>query len=328
MNFAWPWLFALLPLPWILKRLLPAIKQQGSSLRLPFFNRITLLQNNSHPLNVRHIASSLLFAIGWIALVCAIARPQFIGEPIAQQRNARDVMLAVDLSGSMQAQDMELAGRPVDRLQVIKSMMGPFIERRVGDRIGLILFGSQAFLQAPLTQDTRTINQYLQTSQIRLAGPETAIGDAIALSLKTLKDSPAESRVLILLTDGSNTAGEIEPEKILPLAKQNQLKIHTIGIGGEERIIRDFFGSRRQNPAADLDEALLNLIAEQTGGQYFRARNPQELEKIYQLLDQLEPIEADQQWFYPVEALYFWPLSIFLISLFFNLLFERRRQNV
>ena len=198
-----------------------------------------------------------------------------------------------------------------------------FINRRVGDRVGLILFGTQAYLQTPLTFDRKTVQTLLDESAIGLAGDNTAIGDAIGLAVKRLKNQPANSRVLILLTDGANTAGEISPLKAAELAAANQLKIYTIGVGADEMIVRSFFGNRKVNPSRDLDENTLVKVAESTGGRYFRARNADELNNIYMLLDQLEPVEKDKQYFRPRSELYYWPLSLALALVAIDLLVSR-----
>jgi Ca-activated chloride channel family protein len=212
----------------------------------------------------------------------------------------------------MEVQDFILNKRPVDRLTAIKWVASDFINRRVGDRLGLILFGTQAYLQTPLTFDRKTVMTLLDESAIGLAGDNTAIGDAIGLAIKRLKNQPANSRVLILLTDGANTAGEVSPLKAAELAAANHLKIYTIGVGADEMIVRSFFGSRKVNPSADLDENALVKIAESTGGRYFRARNTDELNNIYMLLDQLEPVEKDKQFFRPRTDLFYWPLALAL----------------
>jgi Ca-activated chloride channel family protein len=229
----------------------------------------------------------------------------------------RDLMLAVDLSGSMEEQDFFIQQKPVDRLTATQSVASQFIQRRAGDRIGLILFGSQAYLQTPLTFDRHTVMTLLNEAAIGLAGESTAIGDAIGLAVKRLRSQPSNSRVLILMTDGANTAGVISPLKAADLAADNQLKLYTIGIGADEMIVHSLFGNRRVNPSRDLDEKTLTAIADKTGGQYFRARNSDEFNTIYALLDELEPIEKDKQFFRPKTELYAWPLGL---SLFLMLL--------
>jgi len=218
----------------------------------------------------------------------------------------------VDLSGSMEEQDFVINKRSVDRLTAAKMVAADFINRRVGDRVGLILFGTQAYLQTPLTFDRKTVMTLLNEAVIGLAGDNTAIGDAIGLAVKRLKSEQANSRVLVLMTDGANTAGEVSPLKAAELAAANHLKIYTIGIGADEMIVRSFFGNRKINPSVDLDEKTLIKIAESTGGQYYRARNTDELNNIYMRLDELEPVEKDKQYFRPRSELYYWPLSLAL----------------
>ena len=310
--FAWPWLLTILPLPLLIRYLLPAQNPiEQAALKVPFLadfsvSKTTLsFQTKQWPL--------LLAAIAWLLLVLACTRPQWLGEPIEQAVSGRDLMLAVDLSGSMEEQDFMINNKPVDRLTASKWVAGDFINRRVGDRIGLILFGTQAYLQTPLTFDRKTVLTLLNESVIGLAGENTAIGDAIGLAVKRLKNQAANSRVLILMTDGANTAGEIAPLKAAELAAASHLKIYTIGIGADEMIVRSLFGSRKVNPSRDLDENTLVKIAESTGGRYFRARNADELNNIYMLLDKLEPVEKDKQYFRPRSELYIWPLSLALV---------------
>ena len=310
-HFAWPWLLTALPLPLLIRWLLPAHSaMQQSALKVPFLDDFSVAQTAQ--LTQTRPWPLWLAAAAWLLLLIACARPQWLGEPIEQAISGRDLMLAVDLSGSMEEQDFFINKKPVDRLTASKWVAGDFINRRVGDRIGLILFGTQAYLQTPLTFDRKTVLTLLNESVIGLAGENTAIGDAIGLAVKRLKNQPANNRVLILMTDGANTAGEISPLKAAELAASNHLKIYTIGIGADEMIVRSFFGNRKVNPSRDLDENTLVKIAESTGGRYFRARNADELNNIYLLLDKLEPVEKDKQYFRPRSELYFWPLSLAL----------------
>jgi Ca-activated chloride channel family protein len=230
----------------------------------------------------------------------------------------RDLLLSVDLSGSMEEQDFQLNGQWVDRLTALKSVATGFIERRVGDRVGLILFGREAYLQAPLTFDRETVSTLLDESVIGLAGKETAIGDSIGLAIRTLEDAGVEQgrRVLLLLTDGANTAGAVEPRKAAELAAQRKLVIYTIGIGADSLTVRSLFGLREINPSADLDEETLTAIAQLTGGRYFRARDTAEFEEIYKVLDELEPAESDERGFRPIRELFHWPLGAAVVAAF------------
>jgi Ca-activated chloride channel homolog len=310
-HFAWPWLLAALPLPLLVRGLMPVcIPIENAALKVPFLDDFSI--DDSRASVPSRKWPLFCMAIAWCLLVLASSRPQWLGEPVEQAMSGRDLMLIVDLSPSMEAEDMVLNKAFVDRLSVIKSVAGEFIHRRAGDRLGLILFGSQPYLQTPLTFDRKTVVTLLNEAVIGMAGDKTAIGDAIGLAVKRLKNQPADSRVAILLTDGANTAGEISPLKAAELAAQNKLKLYTIGVGADEMMVRSFFGTRKVNPSADLDEATLVKIAESTGGRYFRARNTDELNNIYMLLDKLEPVEKDKQYFRPRTELYFWPLSIAL----------------
>ncbi len=310
LEFDWPWMFAFTALPWLVRRVMPAVStENGAALKVPFADGLDPLDKNSGNLPIQRWFFWLAVA-AWILLILAGSRPKWVGEPIQQAISGRDLLMAVDLSGSMQAEDFVIEQRQVDRLSATKKVASQFIRRRVGDRIGLILFGDQAYLQTPLTFDRETVNTLLNEAVIGLAGEKTAIGDAIGLAVKRLRKNEANQRVLILLTDGANTAGSVPPLKAAELAANEGLKIYTIGIGADEMIVRSFFGTQRVNPSLDLDEKTLTSIAEMTGGRYFRARDTRALATIYDLLDTLEPVEKDKQYFRPQKELYPWPLAI------------------
>ena len=319
LEWRWPELLLLLPLPWLVYRWWSAARFQQAALRAPFFEQWQALRGE--PATGRggiHWPRMLTMLLIWCCLLLAAARPVFQGEPINLPSSGRDLLLAVDISGSMRTEDMRLGGDQVTRLSAVKQVVGEFTLRRRGDRLGLILFGSQAYLQAPLTFDLPTIRRFLQEAQIGFAGNDTAIGDAIGLSIKRLRERPGSSRVLVLLTDGANTAGEVSPREAAELAAENRIRIHTIGVGAEEMVVPGIFGSsfgsRRTNPSRDLDETTLQYLAEVTGGRYFRARNPDELEQVYGLLDQVEPIDQDLETFRPQNSLFHWPLSVAFVS--------------
>lgn len=326
-QFIWPWLLVLLPLPILVHYLLPVKNTSNdAALRIPFMDDFNASATNDFSAKSNKVLL-LLAAIAWCMLIIAATRPQWLGEPVELPISGRDLMLAVDLSGSMQVEDFKVNRQTVNRLQATKHVASKFIQSRQGDRVGLILFGKQAYLQTPLTFDRKTVDILLQESAIGLAGKETAIGDAIGLAIKRLanldneKEITDQARVLILLTDGANTAGDITPIKAAELAANNGLKIYTIGIGADEMIRHTFFGAQRINPSADLDEKTLTQIAKITGGRYFRARDTKELQGIYQLLNKLEPTEKETQQFRPIAALYYWPLGLaFLIASIISLL--------
>ncbi len=319
-QFSWPWVLLLLPVPLVIFKYWPGRRREPDTamLQVPFLADFEQahMQSSGHPWT-----TVFLLAACWICLVAAAAGPIRQGEPVALQLSGRDLFLAIDLSGSMEVEDFTLGSSRVNRLQATKAIAGNFIERRKGDRIGLILFGSQPYVQAPLTFDRTTIQTFLDEAAIGLAGKETAIGDAIGLAVKQLKDKPAENRVLILLTDGANTAGAVDPIEAAGFAAKEHITIYTIGVGSEEMIVSSLFGRRRVNPSEDLDEASLREIADITQGKYFRAKNTKELEEVYHLIDAVEPIAADEQWYRPERSLYHFPLSlavVFAVLLFFR----------
>ena len=329
-DFAWPWLFILLPLPWLIAKVLPPLQQsRDAAILAPSLRDFEALKSSA-TLSTPKL-KTLLAILMWGALLTAAARPQWVGEWVEIPQTGRDLMLAVDLSQSMQLQDFEVKGQSVDRLTALKLVAGDFIERRKGDRIGLILFGSKAYLQAPLTFDTATVKQLLMESSVGLAGGETALGDAIALAVKQVRSSKKKSsakteggqQVLILLTDGVNNTGEFTPDKAAELAEHAKLKIHTIAIGSKELVIQTPFGPRRVDPSKSLDEKGLQAIAAKTGGKYFRAYDAKELAQIYQEIDQLEAMEHTDQHYRPIIEVYYWPL-LFAIICFGTLLYYRR----
>jgi len=309
LTFIWPLAALALPLPWLIRRLLPAARgNQLRALRVPFAAAM-VNENDGAPRTGTGHWPVWIAALAWLLLVAATCRPEWLGEPVEIPISGRDMLLAVDLSGSMEVEDFRLNGQAADRLEATKAVASEFIKRRQGDRLGLILFGEQAYLQVPLTFDRTTVNTLLDEAVIGLAGKATAIGDAIGLAVKRLRQQPDADKVLILLTDGANTAGVVDPLQAAQLAAQEGLKIYTVGIGADEMLVNSFFGSRRINPSAELDEKTLTAIAEQTGGQYFRARDTEQMATIYSLLDELEPTVKELQLFRPKTALYYWPLG-------------------
>lgn len=320
-EIAWPWVFLLLPLPWLVRRLwAPAEVAASPALRVPFFQQLRELQRG----RARRSPWPLWIAgLAWLCLLAAAARPQILGEPVSLPVSGRDLMLAVDLSASMERPDFDLAGRPTNRLEVVKAVAAPFIERRVGDRIGLILFGKRAYVQTPLTFDRQTVQTMLREAAIGLAGKETAIGDAIGLAVKRLRQRPADSQVLVLLTDGANTAGEIDPLQAARLAATEGLRIYTVGVGADRMTVNTFLGQRVVDPSSELDEKTLTAIAEMTGGAYFRAKDVDGFARIYRTIDELEPVVADQRTFRPVTPLFHWPLGTALALAVLALLLAR-----
>lgn len=315
-DWHWPWAFYLLPLPLVIFWLLPKVKQQEAALKVP---DLALWKTSSATSNIQSQQAwpqLILPTLLWLCLLSALARPHILGDVVELPTSGRDLMMAIDISGSMHIEDMQWQGRPVNRLFTVKKVLNEFVSQRQGDRLGLVLFGSQAYLQTPLTFDWQTVQTLMNEAQIGLAGKKTAIGDAIGLTIKRLQSNPEQSRVVILLTDGANTAGEVEPIKAAELAQQSKVKIYTIGLGADAMEVSSFFGSRQVNPSRDLDEGTLQKMADLTGGHYFRARDSKELEKIYSMIDQLEPTEKDPEILRQHTNVYFWPLSLTLFISF------------
>jgi len=314
LTWQWLWAFALLPLPLLVRMLMPPVRRQQAVAFIPFASEWP--DSVSVQAGKREQVRLWLVAIIWLLAIMATARPQWIGDAVELPVSGRDLMLAVDISGSMQVQDFEISGSAVDRLTATKAVADAFIDRREGDRIGLILFGTQAYVQTPLTFDRKTVRKLLDEAVIGLAGKATAIGDAIGLATKRLqegKTGASHEQVLILLTDGVNTAGAVSPLQAAELAAKRGLTIYTIGIGADAMMVNSFFGSRQVNPSAELDEKGLTEIAQKTGGKYFRAHDTDELMQIYSMIDQLEPVQKDTQVYRPRHALFMWPLGLALL---------------
>ena len=325
-QFAWPWIFILLPLPYLIYRLSPPANKEESALWVPALSPFAAAKSSGRT-TPRNRWRLILAILCWLLLVTSAARPQWLGQPVELPVSGRDLMLAVDLSGSMRIADFKLNGDEIDRLTALKVVATKFIAQRSGDRLGLILFGDQPYIQAPLTFDHTTVATLLNEAQIGLAGKKTAIGDAIALAVKRLNKVKDNQKVLILLTDGANTSGNISPEKGAELAKKAGLKIYTIGIGSDSMEVGTFIFKRKVNPSVDLDETMLKLISDTTGGQYFRARDTAELVEIYQQLDKMEPVEKDKKIYRPISDLYYWPLGGCTIICLLWLLWLTIRHN-
>ncbi|MEM7098259.1 MAG: VWA domain-containing protein [Pseudomonadota bacterium] len=314
-EWLWPVAFLLIPLPFFFRRYSRQREAGRAALSVPttsIFSEVIMDREKSTQSSIWKLA---MLWLAWCLLVTAIARPQWTGEPITLPTSGRDLMLAVDISGSMATEDMQANGEAYDRLSIVKAVVTNFVDARQGDRVGLILFGTNAYLQAPLTFDLKSVNRLLFEAPIGIAGGKTAIGDAIGLAVKRLRQRPQEDKILILLTDGANNVGEVEPVKAAELAAFDGIKIYTIGVGADEMRMPSFgfLGSRITNPSADLDEETLEAVAQTTDGKYFRARDTQGLQEIYALIDELEPIDQDPETYRPIQALYFWPLGLALL---------------
>ncbi|HMB42805.1 MAG TPA: VWA domain-containing protein [Luteimonas sp.] len=301
-----------LPLPWLVRRVLPAADSTSPALRVPYGNRLDAVASGGG--TARAAGIGLLPWLAWALLCAAAARPQQLGDVVQPPQAGRDLMLAVDLSGSMSEEDMTLGNQTVDRLTAAKAVLADFLDRRAGDRVGLLVFGDRAYAVAPMTMDLASVRQQLGDSVVGLAGQATAIGDAIGLAVKRLKSQPASQRVLILLTDGVSNAGMLDPLKAAQVARDEGVRIHTIGFGGEGESL-SVFGIPVRMPGGgdDTDMSTLQRIATTTGGKAFRARDTGELAGIYAEIDRLEPVKRPGQSVRPRVERYAWPLSAALV---------------
>ncbi|KTC70247.1 hypothetical protein Lbir_1830 [Legionella birminghamensis] len=312
-----PWVLILLILPPVIWFTIPrANLSLAAALKVPFYQSMqAIVEKDKHILGKK--SGPGFWYIIWILLVLAASGPRWIGDPLPLEREGRNIMMVLDLSGSMELNDMLMNGRPVTRLALVKHAAEQFVKERAGDRIGLILFGSQAYLQTPLTYDRHSVLLRLQDATVGLAGKTTSIGDALGLAVKRLQDVPKNSRVVILLTDGANNSGILAPLKAAELAKSEQIKVYTIGLGSEAdpRMMAGPFIN--MGAGADLDEDTLKAIAHATGGQYFRATDSKSLERIYEKINQLETVQQEQTTLRPQHEYYPWPLA-FALGLIFS----------
>lgn len=327
-GFAWPWLLAAIPLPWLVHALVPARSDADAALRVPWGERVQRIAAAGDGALRVHGFRWLAF-LAWSCLCIAAARPQQLGPPVAPPQVGRDLMLAVDLSASMGEDDMQLGGRIVDRLTAAKAVLSDFLDRRAGDRVGLIVFGERAFALTPLTLDRDSVRDQLDDSVVGLAGRATAIGDAIALATKRLQpkgEAPTTSKqhVLILLTDGVNTAGTLDPAKAAAIARDSGVRIHTIAFGGNGSSM-SVFGFQLPMSGDDVDEAGLRRIAALTGGRFFRARDTDDLAGIYAEIDKLEPVQRQGRQVRPILERYPPPLAAALSLGLLALVLGRRR---
>lgn len=324
-GLAWPLALLAIPLPLLVRWLLPAARGDSAALRVPYDGErlAAIAQAGGHAL--RGGGPGLLAALAWMLLCVAAARPQQLGEAVHPPQSARGLMLALDLSGSMSEPDMELGGRPVDRLTAAKAVLADFLDRRAGDRVGLLVFGRRAYALTPLTLDRDSVREQLADSVVGLAGQETAIGDAIGLATKRLRNEAADQRVLVLLTDGVNTAGLLEPRKAAELAASEGVRVHTVAFGGEGAL--SLFGFQLPMPGAgdEIDEATLQDVATRTGGRFFRARDAAELAGIYTEIDRIEPVRLPGQAVRPRIERYPWPLGAAMVLAVLAFALPRRR---
>lgn len=324
----YPWLLLLLPLPWLAYRYLPAYNEARSAVRVPFFAAMSRAIGEAPGIvgSRRNHWQLLLNILVWALIVLAAARPVFVEKPIERQQPVRDLMLAIDLSQSMETEDFTNAnGEKINRLAAVKEVVQGFIDKRKEDRLGLIVFGTGAYPQAPLTLDHASLSLLLADIGIGMAGPNTAIGDAIGLSLKLLDQAHEQEKVLILLTDGNDTSSAITPDHAAEMAANKGVIIHTIGIGDPSAS-----GEAKVNLSA------LEQIAKTTGGQFFRAEDRNALDQVYATLDRLTPHQVKTLSHQPQRELFYWPLgaAVTLLGLYHlgallrvRLAFARQRQE-
>lgn len=320
-ELAWPWVFLFLPLPWICWRFLPAAAP-ARTLRLPLDD--AFLDSASGRVSRTHVA---WLALAWLLLLVAAARPQWVGAPQPVMHSGRSMMLSVDISGSMAIRDMRLDGRPVSRFEAVESIVGDFIGRRQGDRLGLVLFGSHAYLVTPVTYDLDAVQAQLRGAVVGLAGRQTAIGDAVAVAVKRLRKLPAKSRVLVLLTDGVNNAGSMSPQQAAKVAAAAGVRVYVIGMGSDQAQMSDWFGLMSPSPSAELDEGMLKRIAASTGGAYFRAADSGQLAAAYHRIDELEPLQHEGKPLRPRRELFMWPLLAAWLVVLAACAWRRHRQG-
>ena len=309
-GFAWPWMLGAILLPLAI-RLLPALSSRDPALNVPWTQRLQEIAAGASGVATAGRFPWLL-ACAWVVLCLAAARPQRLGPELAPPQAGRDLQLVLDLSASMGEEDMQLAGNPVDRLTAAKAVLSDFIDRRAGDRLGLIVFGDRAFALTPLTADRDSVRQQLDDTQLGLVGRSTALGDAIAIATKRLQAQPAPQRVMIVLTDGMSNAGILDPQRAAQIARDAGVRIYTIAFGGDGSGLSLFGFQLPLGGGDDVDENGLRKIADSTGGRFYRARDADALAGIYAQIDRLEPIRRTGLPLRPRIELYPWPLGLAL----------------
>ena len=317
LEFSWPLVFFALPLPLLVYWLMPRAPRQDAALRIPFYRQLVQLHSDSNRHYNKSVLMLLCCSLIWILVVTAGSRPQWVGDPVQIPTTGRDMMLTLDLSGSMEARDMFLNNTQLSRFQVMKAVISDFIEKREGDRLGLALFAAHAYILTPMTYDLGTVQRLVEELEIGMIDESaTAIGDSIGISVKHLRQQPENRRIMILLTDGINNAGELTPVQAAQLARTEGITMHVVGIASDQFAQRSMFGNRPGALISEIDDATMTQIAEMTGGRYFRARTLEDMVAIYDELDQMEPIEQDEQTYRPITLLFHWPLGAALLLSF------------
>ncbi len=324
LNFQWPWMIVVLAVPvtmWLMNRdrsyTSTDTRERKVTLLHPELHNLQAAFNTHRPsMTFGTRAYYALLAMLWLGLTVASMRPQWLEPHTEERTEGYDLMLAVDASHSMGALDFSVDGQQVSRMQVVKGVMGRFIEGRLDDRVGLIIFGSQAFVLSPLTLDRQAVRHLLTDLVPRIAGDGTAMGDALGLGVKKLRERPEGSRVLVLIADGENTAGTIPPLEAARLAAREGIRIYAIGVGSDQEEVPIMEGGRLvTRDDLGFDEEVMRRIANATGGAYFRATDTSALETIYQRIDELEKSKAESRTVMIPHPLYRWPLGVALLAL-------------
>ena len=319
LTISYPWVFLLLPLPLLILYLAPAYREPRLAVRVPFMDRLYVVTGRTGATGGALVRRTRMqkaqIAFAWLALLTALARPTWMEDPIVRELPMRDLLVALDLSGSMETRDFtDASGQLTDRLDAAKQVLDQFLSRRDGDRVGLVFFGSAAFVQAPFTEDLEVVRELLDEAQVRMLGPRTVLGDSIGVAIRLFENSEVDERVMIVLTDGNDTGSLVPPVRAAEIARDNGVTVHTVAMGDPEAA-----GEQA------LDEETLRAVAETTGGGYFHAGDRVELERIYRALDQLNPRQVESLSYRPERELYFWPLgAAVLFSLSFFALAELR----
>lgn len=310
LTFGYPWLLLLLPLPWVLRAVLPAVESRRMAVRVPFGERLDATLGISADEAASGVQPRRMFlpTLLWLLVLAAVARPQWIEPPVTKELPTRDLLLLVDLSSSMLQEDFEnKEGKKEDRLAAVKEVLGDFLERRQGDRVGLVVFGDAPYLQAPFSTDLDLVRRLLDECQVGMAGPRTALGDAIGLGVSLFDQSDAPAKTIIALTDGNDTKSLVPPVEAARVASQRDIRIHTVAIGDPTTAGED-----------KLDAQALKDVASTTGGSYFFAGDRASLEGIYDELDKIETRDVKTVSHRPRRDLFFWPLAMALVLSMFH----------
>ncbi len=327
MDFAFLWYFlapaVLLPfVVWYFQK--PLTEQKAErALCVPFFK--VLQEGAFFSTTLSYNGLAFIFFMAWLALIVALMRPVSYGDGFLMPTKARQMMLVLDASGSMAEQDFVLNHKRMTRMGAVKTLADDFLQGRQGDAVGLTIFGTESYVYVPLTLDIKTAREMLSETGVGIAGERTAIGDALGLALKEMKDIPSQNKVIILLSDGFANAGIVRPEEAVKIAKEMDVKIYTIGLGSDKKKIESFFFVQEVNPSAELDEEMLQKIAAETGGKYFRVKTSADLKRVYDELDKLEPVEDKGVLIRPQTDLFWWPLGVSMALFFLGFYLKERR---